>query len=197
MTQSALVLSIALAASLTAPAPLSAPKRAPSTPSAERAWELRIGNPAPAERFVIDGRVLDFRGNPLRDLRMQVHHANAKGNYDAYRGGSHRCAGMLRTNVLGEFHVETELPGVAEEVPHIDFTVEDPTGFHSAAVNLARASGPGSDEVYGRLPWMLELPSAITWTYVAREADGALHAHYDFHVESRGTPNRPQGWMER
>lgn len=182
--KSALVLSIALVASLTAPAP--APRKTPTTPRpATHDWVAIIGNPKPNERFVLEGRVLDSDGQPVRGLHLEVHHANGQGHdFESTTGFDRKfaCEGTLRTNVAGEYRVETELPGLVGEVPHLEFQVEGAkTRFAPCTLNLARNSGPGTDEVYGRLPWMLTLPGT-SWAYVARDGDGVLHCHYDIQL---------------
>jgi len=199
--KSVLVLSIAMVATLTAHAPsLEPPPKKPAVPAAAaHPWVLKIGQPAAAERFILEGRILGVDGQPRRDVKLQIHHANAKGQYSAAAGGPLFCSGTLRTNVMGEYRIETELPGMAEGNPHVHLALEEPGGgFRAWTLSLARKSGPGTDAAYGRLPWMLELPREGAWTYVARDGDGVLHAHWDIHV-GRGVASTepPEGWSTK
>ena len=201
MTQSAIVLSFALAATLAAPTPQPATRKLPPpAPAPAQPWVVKIGNPGHKVRLILEGRVLDPQGRPRRDVRLMVWHANTSGLYYANgRNGPLLCSGKLRTNVLGEYRIETELPGMAEGNPHVHFALEDPgTGFRYETLNLARASGPGTDEEYERLPWMITLPNLDYWTYVAREDDGALHAYWDIQLAKTSVEKEaPEGWAAK
>ena len=198
MIRTAFLLMLAAVAALTTPASPPARKAAiPPAPAAVPAWTLRILSPPASSKYVIEGRVIGTDGKPRRDLRVHAHHADAAGNYSKVPDGPFLRAGDLRTSVLGQYRVETELPGMAEGNPHVHFLVEDPgVSFYAFSVNLARRAGAGSDPVFGRLPWMLVLPSSDYWAYVARGGDGVLHTTFDLRL-AKGEAMRapPEGWV--
>lgn len=201
MTPGVIVLSIALAGSLANPAAQpTAKKAAPAAPAAH-SWIAKIGSPPANEKFLLEGRVLDRDGKPCHDVRMHVHHANGEGQYydmPVAEGGHMLCAAMLRTNVMGEYRVETVLPGMAEGTPHVHMAVEDRSGgWRYFTVNLARNTGPGSDKVFEKLPWMIKLPDQDHWAYVARDADNAFHCTFDIELRKATLMSeKPEGWVD-
>jgi len=126
MVAKALILALALTASLTRPASTPEPKKPIPGRAATPSWTLRIGSPPAGAKYVIEGRVIGTDGRPRRNLRVHTHHTDAAGNYSAMPNGPFLRAGELRTSVLGQYRVETELPGMAEGNPHVHFLVEDP-----------------------------------------------------------------------
>src|SRR2546425_9515471 len=99
---------------------------AASAPAGSPSWEI-----------VVEGRVIDAQGRPMRDVLVYAYHADDHGNYTRGGEGKPRLSGMLRANVLGGFRVRTVLPGLAEGIPHIHFELAAPRAqYRAVAVSL-------------------------------------------------------------
>ena len=143
-------------------------------------WEAVLA-PAgePGVQFILEGRVLDARGAPLRNAVVFAYHADDAGNYTHPGEQDAHLRGLVRTNVLGAFRFVSVLPGTAEGIPHVHFEYEtSPLDHRAETITLARREGAGSDTTFARLPYMLDLPSPL-WTYVRRNAAGAFHVSVD------------------
>jgi len=87
--------------------------------------------------------------------------------------------GIVRSNVLGRFRVKTILPGTAEGNPHMHLEIAGPGNeYRAITLGLCRSAGAGTDSVFERLPWMLQLPDS-GWAYVHRDADGVFQCKWD------------------
>lgn len=172
---------------LLAGASAAAGKSEPAATAHPPRWELALAG-ADSGTLVIEGRVLGVDGKPARDLRVHVYHADRHGNYSAGPGGEMFHSGLLRTNVLGQFRVFTDLPGMAEGSPHVHFEVELPgRRYRVIPLNLARPAGAGSDTRYGRLPWMVSLSDTIFWAYVTPRSGGSYRCRWDLRLDRAST----------
>lgn len=178
MTRDSALLALAAAFALV-PAALAAPVgRAPS-------WEVTLADSAePGRPLVLEGRVFTLPDSlPLRDATVRFWHADAHGSYGRPPAGRFaRLDGVLRTNVAGGFRVRTVLPGPAEGFAHVHYRVSGPGVTEKAGtLNLARSHGAGSDEAYGRLPYMLDPTASQEWAFVEPD-DVGFHASCRLYV---------------
>jgi hypothetical protein len=85
----------------------------------------------PGEPVVVTGRVLmGEQRRPVPDVRILVYHQNAEGRYardDSGYLGAYLC-GVLRTDDLGGYRIETIRPGKGEGSAHVHFDVSLPWG---------------------------------------------------------------------
>ena len=144
------------------------------------AWELALaphGEPGPS--LVVEGSLFALPDStPIRDAQIRVYQQDASGQYSRNGKPSPRLDGTLRTNVLGQFRIQTVLPGTAEGFSHIHLEIRgDGIARQAQTLGLCRRVGAGSDTAFAKLPWMLTLPATeanTKWAY----ADPASPAGY-------------------
>jgi hypothetical protein len=173
----------------------STPMTVGAKPGAPR-WELSMVPPeAGSGRLLIEGRVIGEDGRPRRDVRVHVHHAAPNGTECYPEDPRLIRSGLLRTNVLGEFRVRTQMPGMAEGVPHVHFELELPgPAYRTVGLILARPAGAGSDTAYARLPWAVSLAGRPEWAHVSRDSAGDYHCRWDLPLAKSIEMPRPEAF---
>ena len=154
---------------------------AASAPAGSPSWEIALAAKGePGSPLVVEGRVIDAQGRPMRDVLVYAYHADDHGNYTRGGEAKPRLSGMLRTNVLGGFRVRTVRPGLAEGIPHIHFELAAPRAqYRAVAVSLCRAVGAGSDTSFAHLPQMLTVSGFGHWAYVRPDSAGGYVCNWD------------------
>jgi len=167
----------------------------PATPSAPtEPWDLALAPPGePGRPFVLEGHVVaDSGAHALRDVRIHVYHADARGDYVRPGERGNHLDGFLRTNVLGAYRIRTVLPGNAEGVPHIHLELETRRhAYYAITLSLCRKQGAGSDTAYAQLPWMMTGTDVGAWGVVLPAGDGGYHCRWDLSLAQAARIERP------
>src|SRR5579862_5248372 len=165
----------------------------------ERNFSAKLAGPAaPGEPIVIEGRVLDGAGAPVRDALIEIWQADAAGRYDrsAVRAGKpvgdeFRGWGRSGTEFdSGLFRFETIKPGRealprgGPSAPHINFWIVSRgvnIGLHTRMYFSDEEAANAADPVLN----MIEQKSRRA-TLIAGRSQRAGKAHYQFDVRLQG-----------
>jgi protocatechuate 3,4-dioxygenase beta subunit len=87
----------------------------------------------------VSGKVLDTRGRPLRNARVELWHVNTNGEYD---NTGYRLRGQVTCAANGEYHFETFAPvAYSSRCAHVHVRVSA-TGAQTLATEIQFAGDP-------------------------------------------------------
>jgi len=136
-------------------------------------WDVTLAPPGePGDPFEMSGRLLSMTGEPLRNTKLFMYHADSKGRYTLRSDGPIHLAAVLRTDSLGRYRIRSVFPGSYGYPEHVHFEILDKP-FGLGFVNV-RKSGAGS-------------PSSTNSVPVARAKDGVWRLHWDLRQGITGT----------
>jgi protocatechuate 3,4-dioxygenase beta subunit len=154
----------------------------------------------PAEGTPVDvaGRVLDARGRPVNDVRVEIWQCDARGRYRHPLDRGRRAPdpgfqgyGVTRSNQEGGYRFRTIRPvAYPGRAPHIHFAIRDPQG-HTLVTQMYVAGAPENewDFLLGRLN--AEQRSAVIVPFGAEGAPPGAEqiGRFDIVLDvERGTP---------
>jgi protocatechuate 3,4-dioxygenase, alpha subunit len=157
-----------------------------------------FGPDTPGERIVIEGRVLDGSGEPLREALVEIWQADAEGRHPAQadgqgRAGETRFRGWGRAGTdfdTGLFRFETIKPGRVAlprggfSAPHVNFWIVSRgvnIGLHTRMYFSDEGAANAVDPVLGMIH-----PESRRATLIARRSERGGKPLYAFDIHLQG-----------
>ncbi|GIZ50548.1 protocatechuate 3,4-dioxygenase subunit alpha [Noviherbaspirillum aridicola] len=149
------------------------------------------------ERIVIEGRVIDGSGTPLRDVLVEIWQANADGRYNhpadrqpkpldsAFQGWGRACSDFE----TGLYRFETVKPGPVEGrggrvmAPHVNFWIVARginIGLNTRMYFSDEAAANAADPVLNLIEWEVRRKTLIA---ERSERDGAVVYRFDIRIQ--------------
>jgi hypothetical protein len=105
-----------------------------------KGWDVTLSPPGePGEPFEMSGEVYSGGGQLMRNAKVFVYHADARGEYARGKDDPVRLAAMLRTDSAGHYRIRSVFPGSYGYAAHVHFEYfEHPGRTEAGFVNVRR-----------------------------------------------------------